>query len=254
MSTLLFKKDLKAFFAYVRRPSFGPRLAHNRRGDGWWSDFKVHTPLKLLLKWALFLWAINIGVLAPLAVGVAESMGANHRIRLDIPYLLLLAAVWAPIVEEFLFRFGLRRPKLALFYVPILIFVVHNGANKWSLGIVVLLSFSLVLFDLYRQTGSQHALPFKWRRIYRQWFPFVFHASVMSFAAVHLANYQFQQNLNWLLPVLILPQWLTGLVVAWMRMRDSFACAVVMHGIFNGGPVLLIWLLMQWMPEQLLNS
>ena len=140
-SQLTFKNDLKAFWTYVLRPGFGPRIANNRRGDGWWSDLKVHTPLRLLLKWALFLWLLNIGLLAPIAIGVAESVGAKHRINLDIPYLFLLAAVWAPIVEELLFRFGLRRPKLIFLYVPLMIYVMHNGPNIVSLGIVVLLSF-----------------------------------------------------------------------------------------------------------------
>ena len=252
-SQLTFKNDLKAFWTYVLRPGFGPRIANNRRGDGWWSDLKVHTPLRLLLKWALFLWLLNIGLLAPIAIGVAESVGAKHRINLDIPYLFLLAAVWAPIVEELLFRFGLRRPKLIFLYVPLMIYVMHNGPNIVSLGIVVLLSFLLILFDLLRQTDEQYALPFAWRCYYRQWFPLVFHGSVLCCAAMHLMNYQFNDSMTWLVPLLILPQWLTGLVVAWMRMRDSMACAVVMHAIFNGGPILLMLLLSQILPEQMLT-
>lgn len=254
MSQLSFKNDLKAFWAYILRPSFGPRIANNRRGDGWWSDFKVHTPFSLLLKWAFFLWILNLGVLAPIALGVAESLGAQHRISFDIPYLVVLAAFWAPIVEELLFRFSLRRPKLILIYVPVMIYVLHIGVNKLSIALVVLLSFLLILFDLLRQTDEHYALPFKWRRYYRQCFPLLFHASVLIFAAVHLMNYQLSDGLTWMMVLLILPQWLTGMVVAWMRMRDSFACAIAMHAIFNGGPVLLAWTLMQWMPEQVLNG
>lgn len=254
MSQLSFKNDLKAFWAYILRPSFGPRIANNRRGDGWWSDFKVHTPWKLLLKWAFFLWIVNIGVLAPIALSVADSLGATHRINFDIPYLIILAALWAPIVEELLFRFGLRRPKLAFLYVPIMIYVVHIGVNKLSVALVVLLSFLMILFDLWRQTDESYALPFKWRRWYRKFFPYIFHASVLSFAAVHLMNYQLAGNISWTMALLILPQWLTGMVVAWMRMRDSLACAISMHAIFNGGPVILAWLLLQWMPEQLVNA
>ena len=253
-SQLTFKNDLKAFWAFVKRPSFGPRIANGRRGDGWWSDLKVHTPFKLLLKWAFFLWLLNIGFLAPIAIGVAESLGAKHQISLDIPYLFLLATFWAPIVEELLFRYGLRRPKLILLVVPVMIYVLHNGPNTLSVALVVLLSFLLFLFDLWRQTGEEYALPYKWRRYYRQWFPLIFHVSVLSFAAMHLMNYQFGDNLTWLVPLLILPQWVTGLVVAWMRIRDSMDCAVLMHAIFNGGPILLMLLLSQWLPEQVLNA
>jgi hypothetical protein len=54
--------------------------------------------------------------------------------------------------------------------------------------------------------------------------------------------YNFQLNsMSWyLLPMLVLPQCLTGLVLAWLRVRRGMGASIVLHAIFNGGPVLLI--------------
>lgn len=52
----------------------------------------------------------------------------------------------------------------------------------------------------------------------------------------------------WLLPLLVLPQWATGLVLGWMRVRRGIGAAIALHALFNGGPVLMIWLLMTLMP------
>lgn len=253
--SISFSQDLKNFLKFVRNPSLGERFP-GRRGDGWWSDFKVHTPQKLLWKWLFFLWFFNMMVLGQIVLSVSEELGATHRIKVDTPYLVLLAMVWAPIVEELLFRYGLRRPKLAFLYVPVLIFVFINKVFWLNITLIVGLILLFVVFDLKRMTGYAYALPFKWRRIYRTFFPWVFHGSVLIFASLHLMNYELPSLTEiWLLPLLILPQWLTGLVIAWMRVRDSFACGVLMHALFNGIPAFLVWLMfkLQLVPAEALS-
>ncbi|WP_159991791.1 type II CAAX prenyl endopeptidase Rce1 family protein [Pelistega ratti] len=246
---MTFKEDLKSFLHYIRHPHLNYRLPY-RIGDGWWNDIiKIHTPFRLLLKWVFFLLTVNIFIFGPIALVVATQIGASNRLNINIPYLFLLAAIWAPIVEEFLFRFGLRKPKMALYIVPLLTSVILMGRGVLSIGIVVVLLSLLLILDLSRQTGNKQALPFKWRRWYRHYFPWFFHGSVLLFAMMHLGNYDFKQGISFLLlPLLILPQWLSGLVLAWMRVRDSFACAVVMHSLFNGIPVLFAWLIKTFLP------
>lgn len=238
---ITFKEDLKDFWAFIQAPTLSRRFP-GRRGDGWWSDFKVHTPWRLLFKWLFFLWGMSIFVLAPIVLGVSGVLGANNRLHgVNLTSLFLLAAFWAPLVEELLFRFGLRRPRLALLYVPILVYVLYTKVWVLKIILVVLLLALFVILDLSRQTTYQYALPFKWRRLYCRFFPVVFHGSVLLFAGMHLMNYEFSEGAASLLfPLLILPQWLTGMVVAWMRVRDSFTCAVVMHAMFNGFPALLL--------------
>lgn len=246
--TVSFFQDLKDFLRYIRYPTLGTRLP-GRHGNGWWSDFKIHTPPKLLLKWLFFLLLFNVVVLARLAVFASEELGAAHRINIDTPYLVLLAAVWAPIVEELMFRYGLRRPKLALFYIPLLIFVFISKIVWLNISIVLCLLMLFFVLDKRGQTSYTQALSFRWRRWYCAVFPWVFHGSVLLFASMHLMNYSLPTwGYLWLLPLLILPQWFTGLVIAWMRVRDSFACGVLMHALFNGLPVLLIWVAKQFLP------
>ncbi|CFN63451.1 membrane protein [Bordetella pertussis] len=76
----------------------------------------------------------------------------------------------------------------------------------------------------------------------------MFHLVALTFAAVHLNNFSLSQTPVWLLPLLVLPQWATGLVLGWMRVRRGIGAAIALHALFNGGPVLMIWLLMTLMP------
>jgi hypothetical protein len=72
----------------------------------------------------------------------------------------------------------------------------------------------------------------------------------LLFAAVHLGNFSYNETPLWLLPFLVLPQWVTGLALAWLRVRRGVGAAMVLHGIFNGGPLLVIWLVISWLPPQ----
>ena len=76
----------------------------------------------------------------------------------------------------------------------------------------------------------------------------VFHLVALTFAAVHLTNFVFKDTPYWLLPLLVLPQWVTGLVLGWIRVRRGIGAAIALHATFNAGPILLIWAVMRWLP------
>ncbi|MCH4586399.1 CPBP family glutamic-type intramembrane protease, partial [Achromobacter xylosoxidans] len=48
--------------------------------------------------------------------------------------------------------------------------------------------------------------------------------------------------------LLVLPQWVTGLVLGWIRIRRGIGAAIALHAMFNAGPILLIWAVMRWAP------
>jgi membrane protease YdiL (CAAX protease family) len=46
----------------------------------------------------------------------------------------------------------------------------------------------------------------------------------------------------------VLPQWVTGLVLGWMRVRFGIGSSMALHGLFNAGPMTLMWLATQYGP------
>ncbi|MCJ9712375.1 CPBP family glutamic-type intramembrane protease, partial [Bordetella hinzii] len=90
------------------------------------------------------------------------------------------------------------------------------------------------------------------RRFYHRHFGLVFHLAALTFAAVHLSNFSFNRMPWWMLPLLVLPQWLTGLVLGWMRVRRGIAASIALHALFNAGPMVMIWLLLKLVPDMTL--
>ena len=242
MTTMRFRDEFRLFLSFVRRPSLKREVKHPTPVSGWVADWWSTCKVSRLLAWAAALWLINIVALGPVVLTVFEMSGATHRISVhNLPW--FQALLWAPIVEEMLFRFGLRRPQLALLVVPVLIYVFLNGFAWWASSLIVLVL--LLLVWSMRNSGMPSGNAWKWLRIYRWSFPVVMHASVLAFAALHIHNYEFVELPWWMMVVLVLPQWVTGLALCWIRVQRGIGAAIVVHAFFNAGPLAVAWLALQ---------
>jgi membrane protease YdiL (CAAX protease family) len=239
---LTFRRELADFWHCVRHPSLSPRIGRGRRGAGIVADFTPRISIGRLLSWAAILWTLNIFLLGPLAGAAAGASGSQHRLDIHhIPW--LMAVSWAPLVEELVFRYGLRRPLQALWMVPLMAVAMVWGPHLWT-GAIVAVALGLAWWSASRLRPHRY----RWRRAYSRHFGWVFHLSVLAFAGLHLKNFTLSGSSDWLLPLMVLPQWVTGLVLTWMRIRRGIGASVALHAVFNAGPLLLVALLLQLAP------
>src|SRR5690606_28173007 len=68
-----FRDELRDFWRFIRHPRFGPRLPGRHAVSGWWEDWFPNLSVGRLLKWAFFLWMINLVFLGPIAVAAAGA-------------------------------------------------------------------------------------------------------------------------------------------------------------------------------------
>lgn len=246
---LRFRDELRDFWCFLRRPNLSPRLPNQDLGKGWHTDWTNGLGVKRMLQWAGFLWLINITVFGPLAAMVATSSGAEHKLDLsNIPW--KQAVLWAPLVEEMVFRYVLRRPSQFLWVLPVTVWCLFTGPQTLTVAILAVVIFLLFVRP---RIGIEMGQGFKWQRrwniYYARHFGWAFYGSTLLFAAVHLYNFKFSQIPLLILPLLILPQFVTGLTLAWLRVRRGIGASIILHAVFNSGPILLIMLVMSLMPE-----
>ncbi|AVJ29911.1 type II CAAX prenyl endopeptidase Rce1 family protein [Achromobacter spanius] len=241
-----FRSEIADFWRFLRHPHPLSRLPNRAGGSGLLADWWPGIGPGRLLAWAAVLWAINLFALGPVAVVAAGLGGVSHRLDPhNIPW--LTAVLWAPLVEEMLFRYGLRRPRQALWLIPALVPVVLWGPKLWT-GLLLAAFILLAMWGLRQRPEPLKGWDTSWRRYYLQHFGVVFHLIALTFAAVHLTNFVYSKTPYWLLPLLVLPQWLTGLVLGWIRIRRGIGAAILLHSVFNAGPILMIWLVMRYAP------
>lgn len=239
------RDDIVDFWRFLRRPSLH-RLRPRHTGSGQRADWEPVVPLRRLLAWVALLWIVNLFALGPLAVEAAKMGGAQHR--MDMAAIPVFTAVfWAPLLEEMLFRYCLRRPAHVLWIVPVLIYPLLKGPNYLT---VTMLFAALAVAFYTQRPGSAREGGWKWgwRRRYVRHFPVVLYVASLVFAGMHLGNFYLNKMPLWLMPLLVLPQWLTGLVLSWTRVRRGVGASMLMHGLFNAGPVLLVLAILKWAP------
>lgn len=239
MRLMRFRDEFRDCLKFIRHPQLTRAVPHPPPIAGWVADWIPSIRFKRLLAWAVMLWLINIVALGPFVLAVFELSGAKHRIDVhNLPW--VQAIIWAPIVEELLFRFGLRHPVQALWMVPALAIVLLSGTSWWASSLLAL----TILVSWWFSIQSSGVGPRSWVFLqhYRSVFGLVFHLVALAFAAIHLKNFIFFDIEWWMMVVLVLPQWVTGLVLGWMRVTRNIGSAILLHGMFNAGPLTVAWL------------
>lgn len=168
--------------------------------------------------------------------------------------ILLMVAVAAPVMEELIFRFGMKKSKKhwkirislilwVFFFLTLSVgdnttkLLVDNITNIIGVDLLlpkIILGAILIFVLVFWMLGIKSLQGFYDKilgRYFRLWFWFL----TGTFALAHVSNYSDIKGLAWLVsPLLILPQLLTGTILGYLRVKFGFIWAVCFHGFFNG--------------------
>lgn len=224
---------LNDMFLYLRRPSFIARR-------------EAFTPDSLMVIFKLLglsflmlpLTGLLLGtVFAVTGVSLPEPSDAFQNMAKQSNF-ILLAAVAAPLIEEGLFRSWLGNRWGILLIAPGLLAVaviwtllgredISSGLRLVA-GSAVMSSFALYLARYWRLRSEPGVLDRALRRV----FPYAFWATSLAFGAMHLANYE-SGEMGLLLPLLVLPQFIVGVIIGYVRMRFGLLAAIGFHSGYN---------------------
>ena len=210
-----------------RRP--GPRL----NGTPW--------PARLLLMAAL---TIAVAVLVDAStMPLAAWAGLESRFPEKItPQFLFLALLFAPIGEELLFRAGLRRADYTLAIGPALLILaiapwVRTTFIVLAAWAIATLAINRVLaWPTFRRPGAR----FAFGRRFIAHYAWVFWGYTIMFALVHIGNYTWPGPRGTVVPLLVLPQFVIGTVLGYLRLRDGLRSSMLMHFLVNGSAIALM--------------
>ena len=168
------------FFQFLRKPRFD----WNQKGKE--SFISLH-----IIFLAVFFIMLFVATPLLALVGVDNMDNSLDDLMTDYPkwVFVLLAVVLAPLMEEFLFRFHLRYPRvgLGLFLIALVTMIVSMSWDLfdqvWIVGAIGLLMTLYGLFIFQKFKGSI-------KHIYTTHFPIIFYGTVLVFAFMHIFNYQ----------------------------------------------------------------
>lgn len=191
------KEEIKLLLQFLKKPT-----------SGFVKDRKVKKFFSILIL-DIEITALVFGILSLLENIDAVKNGIVHKAdNFDSIVLIVAALFFAPIIEEFIFRYFLVYKR----FNPLRIFIKNkpNFSNEFA----------------YTEEKS---IDEQWNLI----LPYAFYTSAILFGLLHLTNYEFNTVVLLLSPLLIMVQLNLGLLAGYLRVRINFGSAVLLHIIHN---------------------
>lgn len=170
-------------------------------------NFKIKTLFGLFLLNAFLagLWILGFSLL-----GIKDLENVNSNLsNLSYGMLLLVGVITVPFVEELMFRFPM----------------------KYSRN--YLLQFFIAIVALFAPAESKSAIYANARTYWKRFFWIFFYLMTSTFAFIHIYNYVDAKQLMLWSPLLTLTQFITGLILGYVRVRFGFLWSWAYHGFFN---------------------
>jgi len=141
-----------------------------------------------------------------------------------------------------IFRLPLRNIKALAILVPFLISVyvgvILNGSDLIELAYYICPAvFGLLLFFFIMIRSSWE----QWEMKVDNYYPHIFFFVAGIFGFIHIYNYNESAFSWWMVPILIMPQFILALFLGFVRLRVGFWACIYMHALNNLIPTLLVF-------------
>lgn len=225
IESISFYTVVEDVWSFIKRP----RLEHL---SGY---FKAHPtqifPYLLLLD---FMMMIPLSALLGL-IGLEDM---DHRVEdlYDKPLMLAMQAVLlAPIVEEAVFRLPMKYSYVRMFTACCIVLAMLFAFidSEVTIGLIAISFFLLVAIFHFIDQRNDNQINEQMASLWETYFYIPFWILTACFALLHLTNFGNPFPL-YLAPLLVLPQFVLGAVLGYIRTGFGFVFAVLFHALHNG--------------------
>lgn len=209
---------MKDFIIYFKTPSYIRNVEIN------WIEFCV-------------LFFLLIAILSLIVIAFTHVFKFEYKAHhSSVVGMFLSTVLLAPLFEESLHRFLLKPTLKNLTFYPLIILPMTSllvWKQRYITFTVVVILVLLVLLLLWKRRTHL----FKVQRKFIRYFAYIFYFSTLSFGLVHLANFTFNEINSWIVLIcslLVMPQFVAGSIVGYIRMKYGFLYAILFHTLING--------------------
>jgi membrane protease YdiL (CAAX protease family) len=199
-------------------------------------------------KWARIALFFSLGLLIDtvyvLSIGSALDSWTTLENTLDMTgfFEIFLVIAGAPLIEELIFRAGLRNLTYSLFFGPVLICLMFGtwqislGLCLFGLCVAMLMEYSISAKNKLFNGGKKLIFG----RQFIQHYPKVYWLYACAFAIVHVQNFSFSDATGLFVIFAVIPQFVAGVLWGYVRLRDGLMSSMALHSLNNLFVVLLL--------------
>jgi membrane protease YdiL (CAAX protease family) len=145
---------------------------------------------------------------------------------------LFIACIIAPTIEEFLFRWQLRKKYLPIYFVCftfalISAYFINSKYLTWSIYIFFLL-VALIFHGYFKRMNVRKRLVFQQRS-----FGYLFYYSAIIFGLIHLSNIKGLTLSDPAFIIFVISQAFTALSLGYLRIKYGLLYSILLHCFFN---------------------
>ena len=175
--------------------------------------------------------AVLIGI-AMLAMAAGFEAPVNVMDDMKITAGIVFAiVVFAPVVEELVFRSWLSGRRAHVFVPLVLALTIGGGvgANLMGASLLIVIAFAIggLSIAIWLLIKFSRGGPMPW---FRAGFRWIYYASAALFACVHLLNYEGSDPV---LLLFVLPQFVAGLIFGFARVQYGLWSSIALHVVHN---------------------
>ncbi|MES2757719.1 MAG: CPBP family glutamic-type intramembrane protease [Pseudomonadota bacterium] len=212
-------RELREFAAFLARPRRAKHVRSTTR------EFVNRVAFFFL---ATLLVNLTVSLLVNL---IASGAGIQRKNILEAGIFMNVAgiAVLVPVIEELVFRAGLRTAVWNLLVIPLFVLAMVGGLAVFACAAAILVAIVAVMAWRARNAGLKR----KMARDFIRNYPRIFFLNCFLFGIVHVTNFEFVGTQAALAFILVLPMTLGATVLGYLRMRDGLGSSIYLHGLNN---------------------
>ncbi|MDU1905437.1 MAG: CPBP family glutamic-type intramembrane protease [Dysgonomonas sp.] len=216
----MIKKEIYSFQQYLRSPYYQDKE----------DKIRIQSIIALIAVYFSVMIVCNILIRGYISVTNLVYTINTLPIFDNVLFFTLLIGLVGPLKEEVQFRLLLKinKPNIIIFYaVNILTAVVLFLLGKVTNGFVYISILGLISLFLWKKG-------IKIKNYYQKYFSIIFYLFTVVFALLHITNYG--GDLEYLIlgiPILVLPQFVLGCILGYVRIKFGFWYNVLFHVVNN---------------------
>jgi membrane protease YdiL (CAAX protease family) len=213
---------------------FGRFMAQPRRAKGPPSSRKdqINRAIFFALAW----FVVSLPLAGMLNV-LEEAAGIRYmapRLTRDVLEGVFVIGVVGPVLEELVYRAGLRVPVFCLILVPaVAVATVAPSMTGAALCGFTALALWTIAVVARRRAGQSARAKTRLAKEFIRSYPKIFHLNCYMFAIAHASTYQFAGMQAPVIFILVFPLAIGAAVMGYLRIRDGLASSMFVHCLYN---------------------
>lgn len=153
---------------------------------------------------------------------------------------MVFGAIVAPILEECVFRWQLRKPKVSVWFVMVSLAIIISSftSNEYAKFFIFAFFFAagLVVFLVIDKLPRLKVV-----KSFRRYYIFLFYYTAVIFGYVHITNIKGLTIADPSFVIYIISQIFGGLSMGYIRVKYGLGYSILLHGFFNAIFIPIAW-------------